>query len=537
MNSKGNIHDKSSSRITKKNPVHRRIKSRNLKQAWLELVQDFQKEKAEDKYDLENEFPEFKGWEQIGFQRALGKELWEIIIEQINNALYLFIMLYLIPLIRPFPEIDGYLGIANGLFTTFYVIFDIGTNFNIDRFIAEYRVKNPKRMLMYVSFYIKYQMLTGVIQITLLTYYTFQIIRYSNYAYLMWMLLITLQKQWPGMLGIFKTVLSGMQHHAKVKILDLVQGQVVERITLIGFIMYGRWWGENDPAIGIIMGICIYTNIGNYIDDVIFGIISGYLTNKLLKKYIRCTLRDLFRIKIHKNVYKEMIFYGVQSSILPAIGSALATTTLILTTQNIPGYVSWTSYIGYGAMFSGIASQYGDFGLQNAIAESYPNGKKNLAQFYISYSIRWRYYFMLLVSIVLLSVIPYFIYLIENTSALYYYRGTTQFFIPLLLHRLLTPFYDLPRPVMIGTKKITQNNIISGISMAMGFIQTILFILVFRIQDLGFFGIFYLLGLGRLHPASLITLIIQYVYIHKKVINIKIYWKSTFIGPVIASLP
>ena len=49
------------------------------------------------KFDLDEEFPEFKGWEAIGFHRALGKELWQIVIEQIVNAMYLFVMMYFIP--------------------------------------------------------------------------------------------------------------------------------------------------------------------------------------------------------------------------------------------------------------------------------------------------------------------------------------------------------------------------------------------------------------------------------------------------------
>nr|MDO8111412.1 hypothetical protein [Candidatus Sigynarchaeota archaeon] len=511
---------------------------KSLKERWTaEYIERFRKDKAADPFDLEKEFPEFKGWEAIGFHRSLGQELWQIVVEQINNALYLFIMVYLFPIIRPFPEIDGYLGIEGGILAIFYLLFDVGTNFGINRFIAEYRVSNPRKMLMYVSFYVKYQMLTGVIQITLLSFFTFQVIEYSNYAYLTWILLINLQKQWPGMLHIFKTVLSGMQHHAKVELLNLLQGEIVERITLIGFVIYGRWLGETNPAIGIIMGICIFTNIGNYIDDIIFGIISARVTDNLLKKYVGISLKEIFRIKIDKDVYKEMLSLGVQASVLPAIGTALGTTTLLLTTQNIPGYVTWNSLIGYGNMFSSIAGQYGDFGLQTMIAESYSNGKKALAEFYVSYSMRWQYFFRILISITLLSVIPYFTYLIENTSALNYYRGATMFFIPLLLVRLAGPFFSLPGPIIVGARKITQSNILSAIGMGIGYAQTFLFILVFRVQDLGFFGMFYLLGLGSLHPSSLIMLVINYWYVKKKVLNVKIFWRATFIGPTIAALP
>ncbi|MHA1682865.1 MAG: hypothetical protein ACTSUE_18145 [Promethearchaeota archaeon] len=494
-------------------------------------------EKFQTEFDLENEYPEFKGWEAIGFHRPLGRELWQIIIEQINNALFLFIMLYLIPFIQPFPEIVGYNNIAGGLFGTFYVIFDTGTNFGIYRFIAEYRIKDPKRMLEYISFYIRYQMMTGIVQVTLLSWYTFGIIRFGNYAYLTWMLLIILQKQWPGMLGIFKTVLSGFQHHAKVEMLNLMQGQFVERITMIGFILVGRWIGATNAGIGIIMGICIFTHLGNYIDDIIFGFISGYYVNKILKKYMGLSLRDVFRVKISKSVLKEMLFYGIQGSLLPILGSAVNTYTLITYTSNIPAYVSWASYIAYGSMFSGIIGQFGDFALSTSIAESYSNGKKKLAEFYVSYTIRWRYFFYILIAMALLSVIPYFIWLIDNTSVLEYYRGTTIFFIPLLLRKLLDPLLQLPDPVMYGALKITAYNIIRAMEEILKIFFLWFFIFVIQVQyTWGTFGLIFLLGYTHIVPY-LIKSAILFIYVNKKVMKIKIYWKSTILGPTLSALP
>jgi hypothetical protein len=423
------------------------------------------------------------------------------------------------------------------LFATFYSIFDIGTNFYIERFIAEHRVKDPRRMLMYVSFYIKYQMFTGVLQVTVLSYFTFEVIRYSNYAYVMWILLLGLQKQWPGMLGIFKVVLSGLQHHAKVEAMNLLQGEIVERITLIGFVLIGRYWGETNPGVGIIMGIVIYTQIGNYIDDVIFGFISGYLTNKVLKKYVGINLREVFNLKIDKAVYKEMLSLGIQNSILPIIGSAIGLYNFVLTSSNIAGFISYSAYLALGRRFSGVVGQYGDFGLGTAIAESFSNGKKELAEFYMSYSVRWRYFFVILMSMVMVAVLPFFIFLIDNTNALNYYRGATMFFLPMLAIRFFEPLTGLFNPVMTGANKILETNILRAIMMPLGLIQTILFYEVIKLQDFGFTGMFYLLALGIIHPTSIINMIIGYVYVQKKLMRIKIYWRATFLGPAIAALP
>ena len=488
-------------------------------------------------FDLDEEYPEFSGWDSLGFQRPLGQELWQVVLEQVQNALYIFIMMYLIPIIMPFPEIIGINNLAAGLYAIFYIIFDTGTNFGIHRFIAEYRIKRPERMLMYVSFFIKYQMLTGLVQVTLLSWYTFGVIVHSNYAYLAWVLLLLLQKQWPGMLGIFKTVLSGLQHHAKVEMMNFAQGQVVERLTMIGFVLFGRWLGEQNPALGILMGIVIFTQIGNYVDDILFGIISGWYVNRILKRTMNISLKDLFKVKIEREVYKEMIFYGVQGSLLPILGTAVGTFLLVKQSSTISGYVAFTALINFGGMFSGIVGQYGDFALGVSIAESYSNKKLQLAQFYIAYKMRWRFFFKLLVSMAVLSVLPYFIYIIDIPGGpLQYYAGAIPYFIPLLFKRLIDPFFDLPGTIMYGAQHITANNIFSAIQTVLHLIITIILMDVFFLHEMGYVGLLVLLGFG-LWPAQAPVLVLRWFYVNRRIVQIRINKKATFLGPLISASP
>jgi hypothetical protein len=494
-------------------------------------------EKEKDVYDLDTEFSEFKGWEAMGFQRSLGKEMWEIVIELLNTILMLFVLIYLIPIIQPFPEILGYNNIAVSLFATIFIIFDTGTNFGISRFIAQHRVKDPKRMLQYVSFHMKYQMITGLIQITIMSWYTFSFLQTGSYAYLTWIILLILQKQWPGMLGIFKTTLSGLQHHAVVSAMGFLQGTFVERITLIGFILIGRWWGETTPGIGIIMGICIFTQLGNYIDDVVFGFISGWYLNKILKRYMKLSLRDVFQVKISKDVMKEMLYYGVQGSLLPILSSFVGTMTLLIYTQQIPAYVSWSALIAYGYTYSGFVNNVGDFALEASIAESYSNGKKELAEFYVSYTIRWRYFFFILVGITMFAIIPYFLYIIENFGALKYYLGSTIFFVPMLVKRLIDPILQLPSPIMTGALHITPFNIIRAVEESLKLLTLYLYIYAFRVQDnWGLVGTVFLIGFNGYVPYIIKT-IMCYAYVNKKILTIKVNWRGTFLSPIIASLP
>ena len=128
------------------------------------------------KYEIETKFPEFIGWESIGFHRGLGREFWQLILEMISLVASIFILSLLMPILAPFPEISGYQNVAAGIFAIVYTLFDMGTNFGLGRFIAEFRLKNVNKMLQYVSFTIWWQSFSGLIKVTILSWFAFQVL-------------------------------------------------------------------------------------------------------------------------------------------------------------------------------------------------------------------------------------------------------------------------------------------------------------------------------------------------------------------------
>ncbi len=494
-------------------------------------------EDVEKKFDIDKEFPEFQGWESIGFHRGLGREFWQLIIELITTSCTIFIISLLMPIINPFPEISGYQNVAGGLFALIYTIFDVGANFGYNRFIAEYRIKNVKKMMQYVSFTLWYQSFTGLVQISILSWFTFQVIVNNEFAYLTWILLLGLQKQYPGWLGLFRGTLEGLQHFDKVEILGFLQGQVVERLTTIGFVLLFRWYGEVNPAMGILMGIIIGNVIGSYVDKVAFEVISGYYLNKILKKYFGLSLRDALHTKYDRDVLHDIWVYSLQGSLLPILGSFVNTYTLLAYVGNIGAYTTWTGIIGTGMGFAGQVNQFGDFSLQTAIAEAYPNGKRKLAEFYVSYSIKWRMFFMIMISFLVLGIVPYFTVVVQELNAFKYYQGADMFIIPGILNRLLWAFVLVPDAIMWGAKHITQHTIIRiGEEFGKWFFMW-LFVVVWQVQDTwGLFGLVLLIGFQHWVPIWIKTLVC-YAYIQKRILKVKIYWGSTFLIPVLASLP
>ena len=363
--------------------------------------------KATETFDTDGDYPEFRGWEAIGFHRPLASELWELVLEMIENVLYIFILAYLVPLLMPYPEIQGYRNLAGGLFYLVFVIFDVGTNFDLGRFIAEYRQKNPHKMMEYVNFVMRYQMWTGLLQVTVLSFYILRVFVYGEYGYLVWIILLEMQKQYPGMLGIFKGLLHGMQQFAVTQVMNWVQSKGIEMILNIGFVLLGRWYGEQNPEVGIIMGMAMFGVIGNYIDDLIMLPISAYYCNKVMKAGLGFSLWEALNYKVGKDVYQKALRYGIPNSILPIIGSAWGLYMTLVQSSLIPGYITLMAIASCGGNLTGIIGKMGDFNLRMMVAEAYCSGKRELAEFYISNSLKWRFFFRCLIACAIFAAFPY----------------------------------------------------------------------------------------------------------------------------------
>lgn len=488
-------------------------------------------------FDIDQKFPEFTGWESIGFHRGLGREFWQLILEMFSLVVSIFILSFLMPILAPFPEIRGYQTIAGGVFAIIYMVFDMGTNFGLGRFIAEFRLKSIDKMLQYVSFTIWWQSFSGLIQVTILSWFAFQVIVNSEFSYLTWILLIGLQKQFPGYLGIFRQVLEGLQHYDKVEIIAFLQSKIVEQLTVIGFVLYFRHYGEMNPQYGLLMGIIIGTVIGNYVDDVAFEFMSAYYLHQILQKYYGLSIKDAFKRGYDRDVLKNIFYYSAQGSALPLIATVVNTYIFFTMVANINGYATWTALIATGMSFAGQIRQFGDMSLQNSIAEAFPSGKRKLSEFYITYGVKWRYLFMLLIAAIIIGIIPYTYLMVESMTAFQYYQGAQLFIVAGIIARLTEPFLKMPDAILVGARHITANNVfIIGQTLLNGFL-TYLFVVVWRIQDAwGLFGLVLLLGFSGWIPWVIKT-IIAYIYIERYILHVKIYWMNSLILPIIASLP
>lgn len=475
-------------------------------------------------------------WEEIGFHRPLGGFWFDLTIKIFSAIIGLLLISAIYKYLYPYPEMEGYNRVAAGFFAIIYNIFDMGTAFGIERFIAEYRVKDTKKMLEYVRFFVWYQMFTGLVQVAAISGFIFMYLRqYVKLSYLSWLFLIICQKQYPGMLGTFKSVLKGLQKYNKSKILDFIGGAVFQNLTNIIFILLGRWWGQNTPMIGDLMGGAIGFAIGAYIDDFFTMMVSArYLQQELA--LLGYSMKDAVSTKIGKDVKKQCLWFGFQASMVPILNIISETLILVMFLEYLPQYTTWVVLKSFAGGLSSSVN-VGNFEISSSIAESYSSDKKELTQFYVSNSLKWNGFLMMFLVLILIGFLPVINQTVSTMEGLENYVPALIFIPFLLVEQLFFPYIQISDPILVGTLHVGFYTFVRLFEeiIRLGILYLLLIVLELPVVW-GTLGIVLTLGYDRFY-ARLIKMVMALVYINRRVFKVKIYWMSTIVIPLISSIP
>lgn len=436
----------------------------------------------------------------------------------------------LINIFYPYPESDGYRNVAGGIFTLFFVIMDLGTHMTMDRFIAEANIKDPAKMLKYIQYFIWYQMTTGLLQTTAISFYALFIIPQSSLSYGIWLMLIISTYQYPGYLGVFGGVLGSLQQYDKTAILGFLHGQAFQRITELGFVFLGRMWGMSDPAIGEIMGIAIGACIGVYVDDFFAMILSAHYFSKAMARY-GIKARDCFRIDFDRKIVKECLTFGIKTGMPSLIGVVTGLVMLWEYIIFVPQYTTFATLAGLMGGIAGFVNWGGVSAPTPLLAESYLNAKKKLTQYYIAQTFRYitlfQFLFLPLILGVFMVLDKFFIFF-NMTN----YMLALPFFYPSLLRNLQQPYTSFADSIQLGTNHPTFLMIIRFLEELVKIFFVTLFVVWLQLPArYGLAAIIWILPCAE-YPAIMFKTISAYVYINRKIIALKVGWWQTIVSPL-----
>ncbi|MBD3352193.1 MAG: hypothetical protein GF364_11960 [Candidatus Lokiarchaeota archaeon] len=324
-------------------------------------------------------------WTEVGWHRPLGGTLYNYVLLLVL-AIPALLGASLFEAILPYPEALGFATITTSELGVIYMVTDLGMRNAVERYVSQYSEIQPRKAVSYLSFYIWFQMVTGVMLVTGVSIYAIKVLPNTDLSYAIWFFFVYIMIQWPGTAGIFLAALGGFQQFDKQNVLVVIQNVAIQTGLQILCILGGQAIGRANPEIGELMGAVSGFILGSYLDDLITMLIGAYYFGKTLAPY-NIALREALLISFNKEMVKEVLIYG--GKVMPS-GLAYVWVTQMVNRMVRAWLPAYSTQMGLYTVASGLIGALGiTFSMTAPLSESYNNDKKELALLYIRSHFRW----------------------------------------------------------------------------------------------------------------------------------------------------
>ncbi|MHA1684452.1 MAG: hypothetical protein ACTSUE_26175 [Promethearchaeota archaeon] len=367
----------------------------------------FKKEKKKDKKTWkEKKLTTEELWNEVGYHRITGGVFYSYIL-LIGGAIVGLATVSILTNFLPYPEINGYKGIVSSLLGFWFGLMDLNMggggslSDSMGRFIGQYADTNPRRAMEYIRFYIWFQMLTGIGQVTVIAIVCFTYLMNSSFAYLIWFILAQSLVQYPGMLMIMEDSLKSFQRGDKTAWLGWLQDTVFQVSVNIIFLIIGKWWGASNTNVGELMGITIFYILSQFMDDWINLFIGAKMFNNLLKKKgIKNAFGQLLVPRFNKPIVIQCLKFVGKQWILGQILGIIGYFVNLYIIIRMPQMASWAGLLLIPNFLGHLVSMV-NWGSPTvpAVSESFNNGKVELAQYFIADMFKFWMFFVVFMAV------------------------------------------------------------------------------------------------------------------------------------------
>jgi hypothetical protein len=326
-------------------------------------------------------------WEEIGFHRPLGGFF---VMLFLGLLLFVPIIIYqnlLLPVfILPSAQAIGIWGRVTQFFGLVWTFFDMGTSVAFIKYLSEYRIKEPRKGIMFGQVFVWWQALSGAFQVALVIILAGTVLPKTAYAIYTWSVIIHSFIQIPGFYRVMRHALTGLQRADYAQVIDLGWGLVFQMVAQPIFVGIMLFWGRSHPAFGTTMSGLIGLGIAGYAVEVMAFVLGLWLYKRLgyntrvyfLAHFDWETVWKSFRFGIF-----EMLGAGVWG-----IGQSLE---ILITQARLINYAevwgNWVLAQNFVFGFNAIANLFE--GMMPSISEAISHGKKILGQYYSAIAYKW----------------------------------------------------------------------------------------------------------------------------------------------------
>ncbi len=350
---------------------------------------------------------ETTAWDEIGFHRPLGGFLLAFMIGIIAFIPLIIYQNMILPAyILPSAQALGIWGRVTQFFSFLWQLFDMGTAAAFVKFFAEYRVHDPKKAVQYGQLYIWWQLLSGAIQVAMVTVIASVILPESPFALYAWSVIIHSFIQIPGFLGVMRLALNSYQRADYGQMVTLATEVILPILIQPIFVTIMVFWGHTNPIFGESMGGLLGLGIAAYLVQV-----AAFGLGLWLFRRLGYSTRVFFLAHFDWQVIRQAFRFGtfeMLGSVAWAVGQAVE---IVVTQTRLVNYAeiwgNWGLAQNFIFSFSVISSLYDN--LMPSISEAISNGRKLLSQYYTAMAYKWGGMMSAYIGAVLLAVADRFI--------------------------------------------------------------------------------------------------------------------------------
>ena len=346
-------------------------------------------------------------WDRVGFHRPLGGFLFALLL---GLVLFIPLIIYqnmILPAyILPSAQALGIWGRVTQFFAFLWQFFDMGTSIAFIKFYSQYRVHDPRKDIQYGQLFVWWQLLSGAIQVALVTIISSTFLPETAYALYAWSIILHAMVQIPGFLTIMRDAFTAHQRFDYAQILDLSVQLVLPMLIQPIFVTIMVIWGRNNPIFGPAMGGVLGLGISAYMVQVAsFGI--GWWLYHRLGYNARVLFLALFNWDVIKSAFRFGVF-EMLGSVAWAAGQAMeivVTQTRLINYAEIWG--NWGLAQNFIFAFNAMAVLFNN--LMPSMSEAFASGRKILSRYYSAMAYKWGGMISAFIGAILLAVADKFI--------------------------------------------------------------------------------------------------------------------------------
>lgn len=481
--------------------------------------------------------PPKAGFDKVGFARPLGGFFMEFSYAIIGAIFLALTFSQFLRILYPYPDSKAYASVGNILFSFLFFIMNIPTGFSLERFVAEYRIKNPAKMIQFIRFYVWYQMLTGIGLVTITSVYTLFILETGNLVYAKWLLLVYISREYPAMSEVFLSTLKGLQRFDYQNKVNYIASSVIQPFFELVCVLIGRHVLGSDPRIGELLGIAIGYAVGTYIDDFFTMMLSIHYLRKVIKP-LGFSIHDVLIPHVEKDVWKESLLFGLKLSPPGILSSMLGFFTFFWWYDLVPAYATLMVLNSTADSIANIIRRGGGIYLKATMSEALNNKKLELGHYYIAMALKFSFMTMMAIGVILITFLPIITEVMFITGGLEEWLLAIAFIVPNMISSTTEQVKSISGDVILGGNHPGFYSFSSILNTLLQLFWEYLILFVFKWPTYVSIGVLVWILALRDFPVKVFDLIINYVYIHFRIVKLRIksFAWQTWIAPIPAAL-